>query len=170
MDFHDEKFFEDAQKGTLPSVAWLNSGFLIDGDAKSGHPPASLCASENYAVSVLNAVTSSPQWSTTALFLIWDDWSGFYDHVDPPVIELWKDGTPFRYGHRVPCFVISPYARAGYVSHALHSHVSLLHFAETIFGLDSLTERDAKASTRLDCFDFDQQPLNPVLLSPRECA
>jgi phospholipase C len=170
MDFHAEKFFEDAQKGSLPNVAWLNSGFLIDGDAKSGHPPASLCAGENYAVSVLNAVMSSPQWSTTALFLVWDDWGGFYDHVEPPVVERWKDSTPFRYGHRVPCIVISPYARAGYVSHDLYSHVSLLHFAETIFGLDPLTERDAKARNMLDCFDFDQPPLVPLLLTPRQCA
>jgi len=169
MDFHAEKFFEDAAKGTLPNVAWLNSGFLIDGDAKSGHPPASLCGGENYAVSVLNAVMNSPQWSTIALFLVWDDWGGFYDHVDPPVVERWKDGTPSRYGHRVPCMIMSPYARSGYVSHTLHSHVSLLHFAETIFGLETLTERDANASDMLDCFDFDQPALPPLLLTPRQC-
>jgi len=170
MDFHAEKFFEDAAAGTLPNVAWLNSGFLVDGDAKSGHPPASLCGGENYAVSVLKAAMNSPQWSTTALFLVWDDWGGFYDHVDPPVVERWKDGTPSRYGHRVPCIVMSPYARSGYISHTLHSHVSLLHFAETIFGLEPLTERDANASDMLDCFDFDQPALPPLLLAPRECA
>jgi len=170
MDFHAEKFFEDAVMGTLPNVAWLNSGFLVDGDAKSGHPPASLCGGENYAVSVLNAAMNSPQWSTTALFLVWDDWGGFYDHVDPPVVERWNDGTPSRYGHRVPCIVMSPYARSGYISHTLHSHVSLLHFVETIFGLEPLTERDANASDMLDCFDFDQPALPPLLLAPRECA
>jgi phospholipase C len=169
MDFHAEKFFEDAEMGTLPNVSWLNSGFLLDGDAKSGHPPASLCGGENYAVSVLNALMNSPQWSTTALFLVWDDWGGFYDHVDPPAVEEWKDGTPFRYGHRVPCIVISPYARSGYVSHSLHSHVSLLRFAETIFDLEPLTDRDARASDMLDCFDFDQPPLAPLLLTPRQC-
>jgi phospholipase C len=170
MDFHAEKFFEDAATGTLPNVAWLNSGFLVDGDAKSGHPPASLCKGENYAVSVLNAVMKSPQWRTTALFLVWDDWGGFYDHVEPPVVERWSDGTPFRYGHRVPCIVISPYARSGHVSHILHSHVSLLHFAETIFNLEPLTERDANASDLLDCFDFDQPPLAPLFLNERQCG
>jgi phospholipase C len=169
-DFHAEKFFEDATAGTLPNVAWLNSGFLVDGDAKSGHPPASLCGGENYAVSVLNAVMNSPQWPATALFLVWDDWGGFYDHVEPPVVERWKDGTPFRYGHRVPCIVISPFARSGYVSHTLHSHVSLLHFAETIFNLESLTERDANASDMLDCFDFNQLTLAPLSLAPRQCS
>jgi phospholipase C len=170
MDCHAEKFFEDSASGTLPNVAWLNSGFLVDGDAKSGHPPASLCRGENFAVSVLNAVMNSPQWSSTALFLVWDDWGGFYDHVEPPVVERWKDGTPFRYGHRVPCVVISPYARSGYISQTLHSHVSLLHFAETIFNLKPLTERDANASDMLDCFDFDQPALPPLPLTSRQCA
>jgi phospholipase C len=169
MDYHAEQFFQDAAAGTLPTVSWLNSGFLVDGDAKSGHPPASLCGGENYAVSVLNAAMSGPQWSKTALFLVWDDWGGFYDHIKPPVVELWKDGTPMRYGHRVPCIVISPYARAGYMSHMLHSHVSLLHFAETVFDLKPLTERDAQASDMLDCFDFNQSALGPLSLTPRSC-
>jgi len=170
IDFEDEQFFEDAAAGTLPNVAWLFSGFLRDSFTKSGHPPGSLCTGENYAVSVLNAVMNSPQWGTTALFLVWDDWGGFYDHVDPPIVERWKDGTPFRYGHRVPCIVVSPYARSGYISHTLHSHVSLLHFAERIFGLEPLTERDANASDMLDCFNFEQPVLSPVLLTPRACT
>lgn len=170
IDFEDEQFFKDAAAGTLPNVAWLFSGFLRDAFTKSGHPPGSLCSGENYAVSVLNAVMNGPQWETTALFLVWDDWGGFYDHVDPPIVERWKDGTPFRFGHRVPCIVVSPYARSGYVSHTLHSHVSLLHFAETIFGLAPLTERDANASDMLDCFNFEQPPISPLLLTPRKCT
>ncbi|HEX6268660.1 MAG TPA: alkaline phosphatase family protein [Anaerolineales bacterium] len=169
MDFRDKKFFEDAAQGTLPNVAWLNSGYLHDGDAKSGHPPFSLCVGENYAVRVLNAVMNGPQWPTTALFLVWDEWGGFYDHVEPPAVESWKDGTPYRYGHRAPCIVISPYARSGFVSHTFYSHVSLLRFAETIFDLEPLTERDARAHNMLDCFDFDQPPLPPLSLLPREC-
>ena len=169
MNYRDEKFFEDTAQGTLPNVAWLNSSFLYDGYPKSGHPPASLCAGENYAVSVLNAVMNSPQWPTTALFLVWDEWGGFYDHVEPPVVETWKDGLPSRYGHRVPCIVISPYARSGYVAHDMYSHVSLLRFAETIFDLEPLTERDANADNMLDCFDFDHTPLQPISLVPWAC-
>ena len=168
MDFQDEQFFEDAAMGTLPNVAWLNSGFLTD-YAKSGHPPTSLCGGENYAVSVLNAVMNAPQWPTTALFLVWDEWGGFYDHVEPPAVEYGEAGTPIRYGHRAPCMVISPYARAGYVSHTLYSHVSLLKFTETLFGLEPLTERDASANDMLDCFDFDQAPLTPIQLEMRSC-
>ncbi len=167
---NDARFFRDASEGNLSHVAWLNSAFLEEGYDKSGHPPASLCAAENYAVQVLNAVMQGPQWNSTALFLVWDDWGGFFDHVEPPTVEVWSDGTPFRYGHRVPCLVISPYARRGYVSHELHSLVSILHFIETIFDLAPLTERDAQASTMLDCFDFNQSPRLPILLSPRVCS
>ncbi len=86
------------------------------------------------------------------------------------MVERWSDGTPFRYGHRVPCLVISPYARPGYVSHGLHSLVSLLRFTETIFELPALTERDAQASPMLDCFDFTRPPRPPLRLTPRICA
>jgi phospholipase C len=169
MDFRDDQFFRDASSGRLPNVSWLNSGFLHESAIKSGHPPGSLCLGENYAVRVLNAIMDGPQWSSTAVFLVWDDWGGFYDHVPPPVLESWTDGTPFRYGFRVPCIIVSPYARAGYVSHTLHSHVSLLRFVESIFGLEPLTERDANASDMLDCFDFDQRGLSPIALSSRNC-
>jgi len=165
----DTSFFRDAEQGRLPNVAWLNSSYLSDGNNKSGHPPGSLCAAENYAVRVLNAVMTGPQWDSTALFLVWDDWGGFFDHVEPPMVEQWSDGSPFRYGFRVPCLVISPYARRGYVSHQLHSLVSLLKFKETIFNLEPLTERDAQASDMLDSFDFTQAPRAPFLLTPRPC-
>jgi phospholipase C len=171
ITINDEvSFFKDASAGTLPNVCWLNSAFLEEGYGKSGHPPASLCQAENFAVEVVNAVTQGPQWPSTVLFLVWDDWGGFFDHVKPPVVEEWSDGTPFRYGHRVPCLVISPYARRGYVSHQLHSLVSILQFTETIFNLPALTERDAQASNMLDCFDFGQPSLPPMPLTPRVCS
>ena len=167
--FDDASFFRDAANGTLPNVAWLNSEFLRDGDNKSGHPPGSLCQAENYAVQVVNAVMSGPQWNATALFLAWDDWGGFYDHVEPPTVETLPDGSPLRYGFRVPCIVVSPYARSGYVSHQTHSFVSLLRFIETVFQLEPLTDRDAQASDLLDCFDFAQAPRAPLPLSLRAC-
>jgi phospholipase C len=163
-------FFGDAQAGTLPSVSWINSVFLENGMELSGHPTGKLCSAENYAVQVLNAAMAGPQWESTAVFLVWDDWGGFYDHVDPPVVERWTDGTPFRYGFRVPCIVVSPFARPGFVSHAESSHVSLLRFVETVFSLEPLNERDAAASTMLDCFDFGQAPLPAMTLTPRDCG
>jgi phospholipase C len=170
FDSRDNEFFADAAAGALPAVAWLNSGFMLDGDAKSGHPPAKLCAAENYAARVLSAIMNGPQWESTAVFLVWDDWGGFYDHVPPPDVERWTDGTPFRYGFRVPALVISPYARPAYVSHTIHSHVSTLRFIETLFDLPPLTDRDAAASDLLDCFDFNQPALAPLAINPVPCS
>lgn len=169
LDNGDAAFFRDAAAGALPDVAWLNTGFLADGDARSGHPPASLCAGENYAVKVLNALMRGPQWNSTAVLLVWDDWGGFYDHVAPPVVERAADGSPIRYGWRVPCLVISPYARPGYVSHRLYSFVSILAWIERLYGLAPLTARDADADPMLDCFNFTQAPLPPLVLTPRAC-
>jgi phospholipase C len=168
-EYDDAPFFSDAANGALPNVSWLNSGFLTKGDTKSGHPPAKICGAENYAVKVLNAIMRGPQWDLTAIILVWDDWGGFFDHVQPPIVEALADGTPLRYGFRVPCIVISPFAKHGYISHQLHSHVSILKFIETIFDLAPLTERDAQASDLLDCFDFSQAPRPPINLVAREC-
>lgn len=159
------RFLADAQAGSLPHVTWLISYFDL-----SGHPPASLCIAENWMVRVLDAIMQGPHWNSTAVFLTWDDWGGFYDHVEPPVLEKWADDTPFRLGHRVPCTVVSPYVKAGYISHQQHSHLSLLKFVETLFALEPLTERDAQASDMLDCFDFAQPPLPALELDERECA
>ncbi len=170
MDRQDAQYFAEAAAGTLPSMAWLNSDFLENGDELSGHPTGSLCSAQQYAVKVINAALASPQWGSMAMFLVWDDWGGFYDHVEPPVVETWTDGTPLRYGFRVPCIVISPFARSRFVSHETHSFVSVLHFAETVYGLPPLNQRDASASALLDCFDFGQTPLQPGPLPMPRCS
>jgi phospholipase C len=121
----------------------------------------------SWVSSIVNAVgqstcknpDGSSYWSTTAIIVTWDDWGGWYDHVDPPEVEKWSDGTQFRYGSRVGCLVLSPYAKSGYISKVVHSHVSLMKFCETTFGLPSLNARDAAADEMSDCFDFTQKPL-----------
>ncbi len=162
-------FYQAAAAGTLQNVVWIAT-YLIGGSAASGHPPANICEAENFAINIINAAMSSPQWPSMALFLVWDEWGGFYDHVEPPVIERLPDGTPFRYGYRVPCLVISPRVRPGFVSHTLYSHVSILKTIEIIFDLPPLTERDAQANSLLDCFDFSRAPLVPFSLFPRQCS
>ena len=82
-------------------------------------------------------------------------------HVDPPLLEKWKDGTPFRYGSRVACLVLSPYARSGYISRVRHSHVSLVRFCADTFGLPALNARDRAADGMTDCFDFMRAPALP---------
>jgi hypothetical protein len=107
------------------------------------------------------------QWNSTVIFLVWDEFGGFYDHVPPPPIDK------FGLSIRVPALIISPYARAGYVSHTTYEFSSILKFMETVFGsnvLPPLTDRDAEANDMTDSFDFSQNPLPPLYLQPRVCA
>src|SRR5579859_5381511 len=109
-----------------------------------------------YVTGIVNAVMAGPDWSTTAIFIGYDEWGGFYDHVAPPRV----DGETL--GFRVPGLVISPYARQGYVDHNVYTPVSWLRLVEERFGLPSLTARDATASDMSDAFDFNQAPRQPV--------
>jgi len=154
-----DQFFTDIQQGQLPAVSWIVQDF-----EDSDHPPHSTCRGENYTVSEINAIMQSPYWDSTAIFLTWDDWGGFYDHVAPP-----PGPDQYGYGPRVPLIIISPYAKAGYVSHALYEFSSILKFVEEDFNLPPLTERDANANDTLDSFDFTQTPIPPLVLSPHMC-
>jgi phospholipase C len=151
----DTQFVLDAASGNLPAVSWLVTG------AASEHPPDSSCLGENWTVEQLSAVMRSPDWNTTAIFITWDDFGGFYDHVPPPAVDR------FGFGPRVPLLIVSPYARPGYVSHTQYEFSSLLRFAEERFNLAPLTDRDRLANDLLDSFDFQQHPLPPLLLDAR---
>lgn len=163
--YPSDQFAKDAAAGRLPSVSWVYAPH----DA-SEHPPdpadqppvGNVTHGMEWTVRQVDAVVRGGLWAKTAIFITWDDWGGWYDHVDPPAVEIWKaDGTQFRYGSRVGCLVLSPYARRGYISHALHSHVSLLRFCETTFGLRALNARDRAADDMSDCFDFSALPAGP---------
>ena len=119
-----------------------------------------------WTVDQVNAIVKGGLWPKTAIFITWDDWGGWLDHVDPPEVEKWKDGTQFHYGSRVGCLVLSPYARRGYISKTLHSHVSLLQFCEQTFGLPSLNANTARASDMSDCFDYKQKPAPAPAVKP----
>jgi phospholipase C len=162
------KVFADAKAGTLPAVSWV----VPSGDV-SEHPPSSVSAGQSYVTKVVNAIMAGPDWASTAIFLAWDDWGGFYDHVAPPVVD--RSG----YGLRVPGLVISPYARRGYVDHQTLSFDAYLKFIEDDFlkgeRLDPRT--DGRPDPRPDVrekarvlgdltadFDFRQPPRPPELL------
>src|SRR5207245_7243191 len=101
---------------------------------------------------IVQAIGSRPFWNSTAIFITWDDWGGWFDHVPPPQLD--EMGLSFR----VPLIVVSPYARHAYVSHVQHEFGSILHFAEANFGMPSLGQTDARADDLTDCFDFTQTP------------
>jgi phospholipase C len=158
-----KEFAADAAAGNLATVSWL----YADG-ALSEHPADTAAEKKagagdvtkgmQWTVDQVSAALSSSLWPEIAIFVTWDDWGGWWDHVTPPELERWTDGTQFRLGGRVGCLVISPFAKKGYVSHAQHSHVSLVKFCETTFGLPSLNARTKASDGMEDCFDFSQVP------------
>ena len=151
----EAQFIHDAQAGTLPAFSWLIT-------ANSEHPPASTCGGENWTVKQLNALMKGPDWNSTVVFLLWDDFGGFYDHVPPPGLDI------YGLGPRVPLIIISPWVKQGVV-HTQYEFSSMLKFAETLYGLPALTQRDAQAADMLDAFNFTQTPLPPLVLKTRVC-
>jgi len=148
------QFVNDLKNGSLPSVSWV----MPDSDFVSEEPPANVTSGERTVVSEINAVMSSQYWNSTAIFLTWDDWGGFYDHVPPPQVDQ------YGYGFRVPLIILSPYAKQGYVDNTQGDFTSILKFIETDFNLPSLTSRDAAANDLYGAFDFSQKPRAPLVL------
>ncbi|MBV9292704.1 MAG: hypothetical protein JO222_09660 [Frankiales bacterium] len=166
-----DKFLTAAQDGTLPNVSWI-----VPNQHDSEHPPARVSDGQAWVTQLVNAVMRGPDWSTSAMFVTWDDWGGFYDHVRPPKV----DGN--GYGLRVPGIVISPYARRGYIDHQTLSFDAFAKFIEDDFltsaRLDPLTDGrwDPRTDVResspalgdlVNDFDFTQPPQPPMILSPR---
>ncbi len=150
---------KDIRAGLLPPVTWITPRFEL-----SDHPEYDFCHGENWSTKVIDAIMRSPMWPTTAIFLTWDDYGGFYDHVPPPQVDVWG------FGIRAPMLVISPFARHGHVSHELAEFSSPVRFIEDNWGLPQLAERDRMATPLLDAFDFDQRPRPPDLLPlPTDC-
>jgi phospholipase C len=160
--------FAAARSGKLPAVSWV----VPSGD-DSEHPPANILAGQRHVTNVINAVMSGPDWKSTAIFLAWDDWGGFYDHVAPPTV----DGQ--GYGLRVPGIVISPYAKQGYIDHQTLSFDAYLKFIEDDFlggqRLNPATDGrpDPRPTVRESVpilgdltkdFNFNQQPRRPLIL------
>ena len=159
------QFATDVVAGKLPAVSWVYAPEISHNpNPLSEHPPGNVTDGMNWTVQQVNAIVNGGLWPSTAIFITWDDWGGWYDHVVPPNVEAWTDGTQFRYGSRVGCLVLSPYVKRGYISHVLHSHVSLVKFCETTFGLSPINARDKAADDMSDCFDFTQPPAPPPAL------
>jgi phospholipase C len=163
-------FFKAARKGKLPAVSWV-----VPTQKVSEHPPGLVSAGQAYVTTLVNAIMRSPNWSSTAIFLTWDDWGGFYDHVLPPTVD------EESYGLRVPGLVISPYAKRGYIDHQILSFDAYLKFIEDRFlGGERLNPKtDGRPDPRpyvredvpllgnlVDDFDFTQKPRPPLVLDP----
>jgi len=139
--------FTDLSAGHLPAMSWV-----IPTIANSDHPQSNSATGPQWVASLVDAIGQSPDWNSTAIFVVWDDWGGWYDHVVPQQLDA------MGLGYRVPLIAIGPYAKHGYVSHTQHEFGSILHFTEEAFGLPSLGQADARADDLADMFDFSQKP------------
>ncbi len=167
-----DKFFDDVKSGHLPAISWI-----VPEQTVSEHPPANISVGEDYVTSLINAAMQGKDWDSTAIFLAWDDWGGFYDHVVPPKID--ENG----YGLRVPGLVISPYAKEGYIDHQTLSFDAYVKFIEDDFlggkRLDPKSDGrpDPRPTVREDVkqlgslvndFDFSQPPRPPFIIPVKE--
>jgi phospholipase C len=171
---HDVKpyadFFHAAADGSLPDVSWI-----VPNTVTSEHPVGRVSAGQAWVTKVIDAVMRGPDWGSSAIFLSWDDWGGFYDHVSPPRTDA------LGYGLRVPGLLISPYARRGFIDHQVLSFDAYLKFIEDRFlGGQRLDPRtDGRPDRRPDVrenapvlgdllreFDFSQSPIPPLILKP----
>jgi phospholipase C len=154
--FPVDDVIEHIAQGLLPPVTWITPRFEV-----SDHPGYSICHGENWTTELVNAVMEGPMWKDTAIFITWDDYGGFHDHVPPPRVD------EFGFGFRVPLLVISTYAKKGYVTHERGDFTSVLRFIEDNWSLPQLTDRDRGATPMLSAFDFTQPPRPPEPLPLR---
>ena len=153
-------FIADAAAGALPHVA-----FVDPTGSNDYHPPNDIRSGEAYMASIYRAVTTSPVWNSTLLIITFDEWGGFFDHVVPPPAPIPKverdagnlDGLR---GFRVPCLLVSPFARRRYVSSTVYDHTSILRLIEWRWGLAPLSVRDAQANNLAAELDFTRPNAN----------
>jgi phospholipase C len=166
-----DQFYADVATGQLPAVSWIAPAFAV-----SEHPPALVSTGQGYVTALINTIMKSPYWRSSVIFLSWDDWGGFYDHVQPPKVDS------AGYGLRVPGLVISPWVKhAGLIDQQVLSHDAYLKFIEDVFlngeRIDPTT--DGRADSRstpiresllqgdlMNDFDFTRAPLPPLVLRP----
>jgi phospholipase C len=135
----------DIAYGELAQMTWITPAFSY-----SDHPGAATAEGPDWVASITNAIGASRFWDSTVIFISWDDYGGWYDHVPPPQIDN------MGLGFRVPLIIVSPYAKPGYVSHTTHEFGSFLKYTEEVFDLPSLGTRDAISDDFSDCFDYTQ--------------
>jgi phospholipase C len=140
----ETQVLNDISNGQLANVVWVTPT-----QADSDHPKINNGSGPSWVASIVNAIGNNQQlWNSTAIFITWDDWGGFYDHVAPTIYNS------FELSFRVPMIIVSPYAKPGYISHVQHEFGSILKFTEETYGLPSLGTTDARADDLSDCFNF----------------
>jgi Phosphoesterase family len=159
---NNSQFFADAWLGSLPAFSIVTGGGSNRAVLESCHNTYSITACDNYIGSLVNAVEQGPDWSSTAIFIAFDDFGGFYDQVPP---GLNPDGT--HNGPRVPLIMVSPYARHGYTDTTRTTFAGILAYAERNFGLSPLGPNDSQAYSFTNAFNYSQAPMKPARMVTR---
>ncbi len=151
VDFSE--YSTDLENGTLPAVSYVVALGATE------HPPGDPLVGQRFVKRAVQALMVSDHWESSAFFVTYDDWGGWYDHVPPPQVD------EYGYGFRVPAFVVSAYARRGFIDSTELDHTSILKFIEENWSIEPLAERDARANSFAGAFDFQQEPRDPVFIS-----
>jgi phospholipase C len=157
---NQKQVLSDVAAGKLPQVSWV-----VPTAQASDHARYNTGMGPSWVAAIVNQIGVSQYWSSTAIFITWDDWGGWYDHVAPQIYDS------YEYGFRVPLIVVSPFAKTAYVSHVTYDFGSILRFIEEDFNVDSLGYADSRADDLSDCFDFSQAPVSfKFIQAPHDAA
>ena len=170
------EFFASCAAGSLPAVSFVDPRFVDEGSGTSGddHPHGDIRVGQYFLNSIYQAVTSSPNWDRTVLVINYDEWGGFFDHIAPEAAPDANPANALR-GFRVPCLVISPFARRSFIGSRTYDHTSVLKMIEWRWSLPSLTPRDAAARNLAEVLDFGRADLHAPqwsvpLVVPQPCG
>jgi phospholipase C len=171
---HDyTRFYADCKTGKLPAFSLVDPNYTLEdtgpesGIGNDDHPHSDIRAGEYFLSTIYNAVVQGPAWPRTLLIVTFDEWGGFFEHVPPPVAPD-VDPRFTQRGFRIPCLLISPYARRGKVAHSVYDHTSILKLVEWRFGLEPLSVRDRAANNLAAELDFSHRNLTaPKIVAPR---
>jgi phospholipase C len=172
-----QTYYEQAATGTLPALSFVDPAFNGEDQGTSGdeHPHGDVRVGQAFIADVVHAFLESPQFKRGALFIVYDEWGGFFDHVVPPRVPDLRPSTDLnsdfgQMGFRIPAVVVSPYARRGHVDHTIYGFESILKMIRYRYGLPPLTPRDLFANNIAAAFDFESKPdyTPPALPQPPE--
>jgi phospholipase C len=160
-----ERFWEDAHKGTLPNVVFVDPDYTDaaedNGTSNDYHPWGSVLVAEQFVARVHDALKASPQWGEMVFVLNFDEHGGFFDHVPPPAcqddtVQVGKGPFPDlkRLGFRVPAIAMGPFAPRKVESSGPYEHCSILRMIEWRWGLEPMRARDRHAKNLADALDF----------------
>jgi phospholipase C len=162
---HVEEYYARCAAGTLAPLSFVDPSFANEGGGTSGdeHPHGDIRAGQAYMSDVVHAFMESPQWKRGVIFVVYDEWGGFFDHVRPPRVPDIRSSPDIdkdfgQMGFRIPAVAISPHVKRGQVHHGVFGFESILKMIEYRFGVGPLTRRDAYAHNIARSFDWESKP------------